>query len=117
LITHLFAGVAVTDFAAACAWYERLFARPPDMLPEEGEAVWRLTSGGSIYVKADTARAGTGRLTIAVSDLGAQLNALGEDGAAVDDSKPGPARVTLSDADGNTITFFEDPAGAPSQTA
>jgi hypothetical protein len=49
-IAHLFAGVAVTDFAAAFGWYERLFGRPPDMLPQEGEAVWRLSSGGSIYV-------------------------------------------------------------------
>jgi predicted enzyme related to lactoylglutathione lyase len=111
--THLFAGVAVTDFSAACPWYERLFGRPPDMLPQEDEAVWSLTPGGSIYVRADPDRAGTARLTIAVSDLDAQVHAVGERGVAVDQvaSKLGtPRRVMVTDADGNAITFFEDPA-------
>jgi hypothetical protein len=46
--THLFAGVAVSDFAAARRWYEALFGRPPDMLPKEGEAVWHVTTSGSV---------------------------------------------------------------------
>jgi hypothetical protein len=30
---HLFAGVPVGDIDAAVAWYERLFDRPPDLVP------------------------------------------------------------------------------------
>src|SRR6266576_2917656 len=58
-ITHLFAGVAVSDFAAARRWYEALFGRSPDILPKEGEAVWHVTTFGSVYVTADPARAGS----------------------------------------------------------
>jgi predicted enzyme related to lactoylglutathione lyase len=112
-ITHLFAGVAVTDFESACAWYERLFGRPPDMLPQEGEAVWHLTAGASVYVTADLERAGSGLLTIAVSDLDAHAGALAERGVPVDRivaNRDTVRRVIVSDADGNQTTLFEDPA-------
>ena len=39
---HLFAGVCVTDLAAAKAWYEQLFGTPPTFLPNDTEAVWEL---------------------------------------------------------------------------
>jgi catechol 2,3-dioxygenase-like lactoylglutathione lyase family enzyme len=110
-ITHLFAGVAVSDFAAAYDWYERLFARAADMFPCEGEAVWRVTPVASIYVTVDPERAGGGLLTIAVSDLDAHAQGLGTDGVAIAESSEGPPRrLSVRDGDGNTITFFEDPA-------
>ena len=65
-ITHLFAGVAVSDFASARPWYEALFGSRPDMLPMEGEAVWHVTTSGSVYVTADPPRAGSALVTIAV---------------------------------------------------
>src|SRR3712207_3420291 len=40
-ITEFFAGIAVADFESMLAWYERLFGKPPDFFPQEGEAVWR----------------------------------------------------------------------------
>jgi hypothetical protein len=110
-VTHLFVGAAVTDFAAASEWYERLFGRPADMLPEEREAVWRLTSNGSIYVKTDPERAGTARLAIAVSDLDTHVSELGEREIAIDRTQPGPPpRAIVRDADGNEIMFFQDRA-------
>jgi glyoxylase I family protein len=75
-ITHLFAGVAVSDFAAAHRWYEALFGRPPDMLPNEGEAVWHVTNFGSVYVTANPARAGSALVPIAVSNLDEHATAL-----------------------------------------
>jgi len=30
-----FASVAVKNYQVACAWYERLLGRPPDMLPND----------------------------------------------------------------------------------
>ena len=57
-ITHLFVGVAVSEFDTASRWYEALLGRPPDMLPKGREAVWHVTALGSMYITADPARAG-----------------------------------------------------------
>jgi PhnB protein len=40
----LFAGIPVAGYADARAWYERLFGRPPDLIPNENEAAWQLSS-------------------------------------------------------------------------
>src|SRR5947199_3408042 len=85
-ITHLFAGVAVSDFAAARRWYETLFGRPPDMLPKEGEAVWHVTTFGSVYVTANPARVGSALVTIAVSDLDEHATALAARGLALEEA-------------------------------
>ena len=88
-ITHLFAGVAVSDFPAARRWYEALFGRPPDMLPKEGEAVWHVTTFGSVYVTADPARAGSALVTIAVSNLDEYAAALAAQGMSLDEQGAG----------------------------
>jgi glyoxylase I family protein len=110
-VTHLFAGIAVSDFAAARRWYEALFGRPPDMLPMEGEAVWQVTTSGSVYVTADPPRAGSAMVTIAVSDLNEHVTALAARGLAPDEEvgSTGPRPLTVTDYDGNCIKFFEDP--------
>jgi catechol 2,3-dioxygenase-like lactoylglutathione lyase family enzyme len=111
--THLFAGVAVSDFAAARPWYEALFGRPPDMLPTEGEAVWHVTTSGSVYVTADPARAGGALVTIAVADLEEHATALAGRGLSLDEPGAGsgaPRQFTVTDPDGNSIKFFADPA-------
>lgn len=36
---HLFAGIPVSDYAAARPWYERLLGAEPTMLPHDTEAV------------------------------------------------------------------------------
>ena len=66
-ITETFAGVAVADFPAPRAWYERLLGRPPDMVPHETEVVWKLTEGGWIYVVGDPERAGGSLVTLLVA--------------------------------------------------
>jgi hypothetical protein len=112
-ITHLFAGVAVSDFAAARRWYEALFGRPPDMLPLEGEAVWHVTSLGSVYVTENPARAGSGLVTIAVSSLEEHATALVARGLSLDEQEldsSAPRQLTFTDDDGNCIKFFADPA-------
>ncbi|MCW2631729.1 MAG: hypothetical protein JWR88_691 [Pseudonocardia sp.] len=51
-ITELFAGIPVSDFATAREWYERLIGRPPDLVPHDAEAAWRLAATtGWIYVE------------------------------------------------------------------
>jgi catechol 2,3-dioxygenase-like lactoylglutathione lyase family enzyme len=110
--THLFAGLPVSDFGTARPWYARLLGREPDMLPQAGEAVWRLTSKGSIYVVADPERAGSGLVAIAVADLDAVASRLAAGGVAFERvlSRSGPPeRLVAADADGNRITLFESP--------
>jgi hypothetical protein len=111
--THLFAGVAVSDFAAARRWYEALFGRPPDMLPKQGEAVWSVTTSGSVYVTADPARVGSALVTIAVSNLDEHAAALAARGLSLEEQgadSSAPRQLTISDDDGNCIKFFADPA-------
>jgi glyoxylase I family protein len=110
--THVFAGLPVADYGAAHAWYARLFGRQPDMTPHDTEAVWRLTSCCSVYVVQDTERAGRGLVTLAVNDLDAHERRLREAGIGFDVQADGnaPRRVVVRDGDGNTVTFFHDPA-------
>jgi catechol 2,3-dioxygenase-like lactoylglutathione lyase family enzyme len=106
--THLFAGVAVADFAAARAFYERLLGRAPDMLPHATEAAWQLTDTGWLYVVEDAAAAGQGRVTLLVEDLAAEIAALAErgfDAGVVETLGSGARKVELRDPEGNRIGF------------
>jgi catechol 2,3-dioxygenase-like lactoylglutathione lyase family enzyme len=100
-ITHLFAGIPVSNYDAAVAWYEELLGRPPDVLPTAREAMWHVREGASIYVVVDAKRAGRSLVTVAVDDLGSSP------------SEPGPGgmpTVVLDDPDGNRVKLFEDPS-------
>jgi catechol 2,3-dioxygenase-like lactoylglutathione lyase family enzyme len=109
-ITHVFCGLPTADLPAALSWYERLFGRPPDNRPHEGEAVWGLTDEALVYVVSDPDRAGRGLLTLIVDDLDEQIADLS--GRGVD---PGPVetmagrarRFTVTDPDGNSIQIAE----------
>ena len=102
----LFAGVPVTDIAVGRAWYERLFGRPPDLVPHESEVAWQLAEAGWIYVVEDPARAGKSLLTLIVEDLDAELASVAERGLAPDGRAEGPPRkAEFIDPDGNKLTF------------
>ena len=114
-ITHVFAGVPVSDAGSAHDWYERFFGRPPDMRPREGEAVWRLSPRVSVYVVEDPGAAGRGQLTIAVGALEAalaELDARGIGALPGPEGGPAPRSALATDLDGNTVKLFED-EGAP----
>jgi hypothetical protein len=106
-IVHLFAGVPVTDYTSASRWYERLFGRAPDMLPQKDESVWHVAANVSIYVVADQARAGSALLTVAVGDLEEHLAQLAGRTIAAEVVPGTPRRAVVRDPDGNRITFFE----------
>jgi catechol 2,3-dioxygenase-like lactoylglutathione lyase family enzyme len=110
--THAFAGIAVSDYAAAYGWYVRLFGRAADMFPQDAEAVWRLTAGSSVYVVGDAERAGYGLVTLASADLDGLANRLQADGLVFTWDRGGdaPVRLIVDDDDGNRIVFFQDPA-------
>jgi glyoxylase I family protein len=111
-VTHTFAGLPVSDYAAVYDWYVRLLGRPADMFPHEREAVWRLTPSASIYVVQDGERAGSGLVTLALDDLDAHERRLSAAGLTLTEESgaASPRRLTITDADGNRLVFFHDPA-------
>ncbi len=108
-INQLFAGIAVADFHAALAWYERLLGRPPDIVASENEAMWEAANAGWIYVVGDIGRAGNAMLTLLVDNLEEHVAQLAERGLAVGtiDPVPGGHKAVIFDPEGNTITFGE----------
>jgi catechol 2,3-dioxygenase-like lactoylglutathione lyase family enzyme len=109
---EVFAGLPVTDHAAAAPWYERLFAEPPFMRPHDTESVWRLEEHAWVYVVQDAERAGRGLLTVLVDDLDAQLAGLADRGLATDPVETmdnGVRTAEIRDPDGNLIKFGQPP--------
>jgi predicted enzyme related to lactoylglutathione lyase len=106
----LFAGVAVTDFDAAVAWYGRLFGRPADVIANDHEVMWRFADAAWLYVVADPERAGRALLALSVSDLDQTVAEIGGRGIA-----SGPIEIVgtagrkapFTDADGNVVRFIE----------
>jgi catechol 2,3-dioxygenase-like lactoylglutathione lyase family enzyme len=106
--THVFAGIAVADYPAARAFYERVLGRAPDMLPHATEAAWQLTDTGWLYVCRDEEAAGHGRFTVLVEDLEAEIAALAERGldpGPIETLGSGARRIELRDPEGNRIAF------------
>jgi len=109
-IEHVLAVIPVADFDAAHAWYERLFGRPADNLPMEGQLVeWRLTDRGWVQVTRDAARAGSALLNFAVDNLEQHVAAVAGRGLApgtIETVNKGVQLSTIRDPDGNTLTFI-----------
>ena len=109
-IEVLFASVPVADLREAIPWYEQLFGRVADIVPNENEVMWRMTGNGWIYVIEDTGRAGTTVVTIAVSDLEQLVTDLADRGIS-----PGPIeavgdagrKANVVDCDGNVISWIQ----------
>jgi catechol 2,3-dioxygenase-like lactoylglutathione lyase family enzyme len=74
-ITHLFAGVPVSNLDASIDWYTRFFGRPPDLRVGE-EMLWEIDEHATLFIEPNAARAGAGRITLAVAGLDALLERL-----------------------------------------
>ena len=108
--TYVFAGIATSNYAAALPWYERLFGRPPNMLPQDEEAAWQLTDTGSIYLVGDADRAGKALLTLLVDNLDEHVAALAGRGLAPDERETlsnAGRKAAFVDPEGNKITFAQ----------
>ena len=104
----------VDDFAAATAWYERFFGRPPDTRPMDGLAEWIAGSGGiAVFRQAETA--GSGFVTIVVGSIDAQRAELAGRGLDLGPRQPGGEAgiAQIRDPAGNTITFAERKGDGP----
>jgi catechol 2,3-dioxygenase-like lactoylglutathione lyase family enzyme len=108
----LFAGIPVSDYAAALAWYERLWGSPPTFVPNETESVWELTEHGYVVIERLPEHAGHARHTLFVDDLDARVAQIGDRGlepANRETYSNGVRKITYRDPDGNEIGF----GGAP----
>jgi predicted enzyme related to lactoylglutathione lyase len=108
--SYVFAGLVVKNRDQAVAWYERLLGRPPDMLPNDAEAVWQLTESASVYLVADADRAGRGAITLVVADLDSIRIQAAERGIltqAVQEIPGAGRKAVIDDPDGNTVAIVE----------
>ena len=104
----LFAGIPVTDYAAALPWYERLFGKAPAMFPNDIEAVWNLGDNRWIYIKQFPERAGHALQHVFVDDLESLAAGIAERGiqAVDEETYPGGVRKLIyRDPEGNQIEF------------
>lgn len=108
----LFAGLPVTDFAKATAWYARLLGSEPSFLPHDTEAVWELGEHRFVYVVERPDRAGRAEVTLFLDDLDARVAEITERGiepATRETYANGVRKVTYRDPDGNEVGL----GGAP----
>ena len=113
-ITHLIAGVPVSDLDAGLDWYTRFFGRPPD-LRVGNEILWDVDEHATLFIEPNAAQAGAGRITFAVTGLDGLLERLAAQGIAyepIETYANGVRHVKIPDPDGNAIAFAEPPETA-----
>jgi catechol 2,3-dioxygenase-like lactoylglutathione lyase family enzyme len=120
-ITDLFAGVPVSDLDAGIDWYTRFFGRPPDSRVGE-EILWEIDEHAWLFIEPNSARAGAGRITFAVTGLDALLERLAAqriEHEPIEIYSNGVRHVNVPDPDGNAIAFAEPPdaTNAPPRSA
>ncbi len=99
----LFAGLPVSDYQRALAWYERLLGCEPTFLPNATEAVWELAEHRYLYVEVLPERAGQALHTVFVDDLDERvesISARGIEPATRETYGNGVRKVIYRDPDG-----------------
>ena len=112
MTVDLFAGIPVSDSAAALVWYERLLGAPPAFIPNDVEAVWEVAEHRFLYVELLPEHAGHARHTLFVEDFETRIAQIAERGlepANQETYENGVRKTTYSDADGNEIGFGGGP--------
>ena len=108
-IDNALASVAVRDLKTAAAWYEKLFGRSADSRPMPEVQEWKFDRGGWLQIYQLPERAGAGSVTLAVTDLDAEMHKLDAMGVNTRQRSNGPGvkTVMVTDPDGNHIAFAE----------
>ena len=112
MAVHLFAGIPVSDFAKALAWYGKLFGAQPSFFPHDTEAVWELTEHRSVAIEQRPEHAGHAMHTVIVEDLDtlvARIAQRGLEPAKREAYGNGVRKITYVDPDGNEISFGAAP--------
>ena len=105
----LFASVPVADLQTAMPWYEQLFGRAADFVPNENEVMWCVAGNGWVYVIEDPERAGRTVATISVSDLDQFVADLtrGISSGPIEAVGEAGRKANSADSDGNVISWIE----------
>ena len=109
----LFAGIPVSDYDAAKAWYERFFGAPPSFLPNDIEAVWEVGEHQYVYIQVRPEGAGHALNTLFVTDIDERMAAIASRGIQPTTSETyenGVQKVEFHDPDGNEFGFGGGPA-------
>jgi catechol 2,3-dioxygenase-like lactoylglutathione lyase family enzyme len=109
----LFAGIPVSDYTAAVAWYERLLGAPPAFLPNDTEAVWEFAEHRYLYVDVRPEHAGHAMHTLFLDDFDTSLAQIAGRGLTPDELETYPngvRKAVFHDPDGNEIGFGGGPA-------
>lgn len=112
MTVDLFAGLPVSDYHRAVAWYERLLGSEPAFLPNATEAVWELAEHRYLYIEELPERAGHALHTVFVDDFDARVASIAARGiepASQETYENGVRKMIYRDPDGNEIGF----GGAP----
>ena len=102
----LFAGVAVTDYARAVGWYERLLGTPATFEAHETECVWTLADHRHLYVELRPEHAGHAMVTLFVDDLDGFVESAAGRGvhpASQETYDNGVRKTIYRDPDGNEV--------------
>jgi catechol 2,3-dioxygenase-like lactoylglutathione lyase family enzyme len=113
-MTHLFAGVPVSDLDGSIDWYTRFFGRPPDMRVGD-EVLWDIDEHATLFIEQNAAQAGAGRITLAVDGLDGLLEHLAAqriEHEPIETYSNGVRHVKIPDPDGNAIALAELPDAA-----
>jgi predicted enzyme related to lactoylglutathione lyase len=108
-ITNAIASLAVRDLSESVKYYQKMFGRPADsnLMPDVAE--WKFARGGWLQVYQLEERAGSGSVTLAVSNLEEQIASLRHIG--IDPGEPIVTAkvkvVMIKDPDGNSIAFAQ----------
>ena len=108
----LFAGIPVSDYAAALVWYEQLLGAPPAFFPNDVEAVWELAEHRYLYIEHRPEHAGHAMLTLFLDDFDARIAQIADrelEPAMQEIYDNGVRKTTYRDPDSNEISF----GGAP----
>jgi catechol 2,3-dioxygenase-like lactoylglutathione lyase family enzyme len=110
-ITHLYAGVPVSDLDAGIDWYTRFFGRPPDHRAGT-EMLWEIDEHAYLFIEPNATLAGSGRITLSVTGLDALVARLADrsiEHEPIETYSNGVRHVKIPDPDGNAIAFAEPP--------
>jgi catechol 2,3-dioxygenase-like lactoylglutathione lyase family enzyme len=113
-ITHMFAGVPVSDLEASIDWYARFFGRSPDRRAGD-EVLWEIDDHAWLFIEPNRVDAGAGRITLGVAGLDGLLRRLAAariQHEPVETYSSGVRHVKIPDPDGNAIAFAEAPDAA-----
>lgn len=110
----LFAGIYVSDLAAAEEWYQRLLGAEPVMRPNDVEIVWELADHRYLYVELRPEHAGHALQTLFLGGFDGFLAAAAERGLTPATSETydnGVRKATFRDPDGNEVGIGGAPVG------